>query len=743
MQNPKQPAAKQPSSIKKTLYVFLVYLLVSELLIIGAAAYVIRDVAATIPDFDQIERIVDEQPLSTVIYSADGVRLRTFQQEKRFWVNFRDIPQSMIDAVMAAEDQRFYKHYGISLPDIFRAMVANLKATEFGPSSRFPYFMRLKIEQGGSTITQQLAKKLYFVDDRLLARKLQDVVTAIQIERTYSKQEILEMYMNKMEFGNNTFGIQAAAQLYFGKNASDLDIPEAALLAGMLQNSAVYNPRSQLESRRNAALRRRNLVLSMMARSGKIPWWKAREEIATPIELAESGESDWGRAPYFVDYVRRVLEEQYGHEFVYTSGSGVHTTLDYRLQLYAEDALRNQLNMIQENAGGRIPYIRPPGLTNKQAYQDSLDKTVVQGALVAIDVATGRIIAMVGGRQFSSENQFNRATMATRGAGSSFKPFVYTAALDNGWRCCDTIYDGNYSVRLYDGTYWEPSNFEGDHMGVLSLRDGFKLSRNVVAAKLVNDRDNRGIGPQLVKQYARKMGITSYIPVVPSVAIGTAEVKLIEMVSAYTVFPNHGIKTSYFGIERLEDKNGTVMFQRNEGDRAEVLRPEVASLMITMMRSVVREGTGRIMVPASGMGDYPAAGKTGTGQDFKDAWFIGYTPHIACGVWVGYDSEETTLLKPYNTGATAAIPIWGEFMRNASEAIGLSKSDFTMQGDITTIPLCSESYLRATPYCPKSNIYTEFFISGTEIGEFCDVHGPSRDDNQRLRSPRRNTRRVR
>ncbi|MCD6308765.1 MAG: PBP1A family penicillin-binding protein [Candidatus Latescibacteria bacterium] len=739
----KRVQKKNSGPLRGTFYTFLVYLLISELVIIGAAFIIIRNVSATIPDFEQLERIVEDQPLSTVLFSSDGEQLRTFQQEKRFWVNYRDIPQSMIDAVLAAEDQRFFKHYGVSLIDIFRAMVVNLKATEFKPTRTFPYFLKFKIEQGGSTITQQLAKKLYFEDRRLLNRKLKDAVTAIQIERTYSKQEIMEMYLNKMEFANNTFGIQAAAQLYFGKNAMDLTVPEAALLAGMLQNSSIYNPRSQLAFRRKAALKRRNLVLMMMARTGKIPWWKAREEIAIPIVLAERSESDWGKAPYFVDFVRRNLEKRYGREFVYTSGSKVYTTLDYRLQRIAEEALGKQLDRMQKTYDYSLHYVRPPGLTDEEAFQDSLDKTVVQGALVAIDVGTGKILAMVGGRDFSSESQFNRATMATRGAGSSFKPFVYTAALDNGWRCSDTIYDGNFSVRLHDGTYWEPSNFEDDHLGVLSLRDGFKLSRNVIAAKLVNDYDNRGIGPKLVKLYARKMGVTTYIPVVPSVSIGTAEVKLVEMVSAYTVFPNHGIKTEYFGVEQIEDKNGTVVFQKNEGDRTEVLRPEVASLMITMMKSVAVEGTGRIMIPASGM-DRPCAGKTGTGQENKDAWFIGYTPFIACGVWIGYDSEETTLGKPFNTGATAAIPVWGEFMKKSSDLLQLPKDDFTMQGDITTVPLCRSSYLRATQYCPRDSIYTEFYISGTEIEKFCDKHGPaSRDKSQRLRSGRRNQPRVR
>lgn len=728
----KPPRKKSRINFHGPLFVFLVYFLISELIIIGAAAVIINIYSSNLPSTEKLERIPDEQKLATTVYSSDGVPLRNFyDKERRMWVTYSQFSPTLIDAVLATEDKRFFSHWGFSVPGFFRAMYANVKGIRPGRSGRFPYIVKISDIQGGSTITQQLAKNLYFDSKRIVGRKIKEMITAVQIERTYSKEEILEMYLNKIDFGNNAYGIQAASRLYFGKNASDLNVSESALLAGMLQNSSVYNPKSQQQWRRDAALRRRNTVLGMMARAGKIPWWQAREEIAKPIDLSYGDGSDFGRAPYFVEHVRKILEDSYGKEFVYTSGAKVYTTLDYRLQEIAENAMNTQLEKIQAVVNRVMPYRRPRNITPSQAIEDSLKLTRVQGAMVALDVATGKILVMIGGDEFTSTNWFNRATQAPRSAGSSFKPFVYTAALDNGWRCSDTINDAYWSIRMPDGTIWEPGNFDGEFLGVLSLRDGLKLSENMISVKLVNDYENRGIGPQLVKKYARAMGITTPIPEVPSIAIGTPEVKLIEMVTAYNVFPRYGIKVEPFAIQSIVDKTNNAIFTQNEGTPEEVLNPEVASIMITLMQSVVREGTGRYMIPQSGMGDRPCAGKTGTASEYKDAWFIGYTPYLVCGVWIGFDSEESKLPKPYHTGATAAIPVWGEFMKNASELLGLPKEDFKLVGNISAIPICKDSHLRATQYCPKDRVYTEYYISGTEVRDLCDKHGPVRSNTPR------------
>ncbi len=716
-----EPTEKQPKKRKGigSFKLFSIYFILSLVFILAAGYAGYKRLSHNLPDLKALENIYEDQDLSTIIYSADGEVLRSIAKEKkRFWVTYDRIPQCMIDAVVAIEDQRFFKHWGISLPDIARAALVDLRHMAF--------------VQGGSTITQQLAKILYFSSEKKMIRKLQEMITTIQIERTYTKAEILEMYLNKMELGNNTYGIQAAAQLYFGKNAEELTVPEAALFAGMFQNSSVHNPRSSLEWKRESAKERRDLVLRVMARSGKISYATALYEISQPIELAESSDPALGKAYHFTRYVRDELNKKFGSDYVETEGLSVLTTLDYRLQRVAEDSLRAHVDYIQENYADRVlRYKRPPGLTDAEAVQDSINKTVVQGALIAMDVKSGAILAMVGGVGDEDRNFFNRTTQAVRQAGSIFKPIVYAAALDNGWRCSDTILNGYVKYDNVDGqgTIWQPKNFNDKYLGqIMSLRDGFKLSENIIATRLVNDVENRGIGRKMVVQYARQFGLTTPLDEVHSIAIGTGHVKLIEMVSAFTIFPNLGIKTENFTISNVYDKNDKLLFTQpnRRGRRNEVLNPAVASLMITMMESVTKEGTASNIIRAKGLSYLPCAGKTGTGNEYKDAWFIGYTPHIVCGVWVGFDSEETTLGgNAYGTGATAALPVWVGFMREANNILGYGAENFKYEG-ITTQRVCKESYAKATPSCPESSVYTEYYLPGTELDISCHIHGRPR-----------------
>lgn len=714
---------KRQKSKHTFLWYFLLYFVISIVVMVSGGLMTIKYLSTDLPDLQELENIYDSQALSTIIYSADGKVLRTLAAEKRFWVRYKDIPQCMIDAITAIEDKRFFSHWGISFSDIFRAFRHDVATLSF--------------QQGASTITQQLAKNLYFGTEKKIIRKLREIITAIQIERTYTKSEILEMYLNKIELANNTFGIQAASRLYFGKNATGLTVPEAALLAGIFQNPAIHNPRSQLESRRQSARNRRDIVLGLMAKNGKIPYHVANEEQSKPVLLADRIGSAWGEAPHFVEHVRRELYSKYGREFVLTSGLQVHTTLDSRLQKIAEDSLRAQLDYLQKNYADRqLHYKRPPGISDEQAFKDSLDQTVVQGALLAIDVRTGQILAMVGGAGYYGENQFNRVTQALRQAGSVFKPFVYTTALDNGWRCSDKIYDGEVFYENVDGqgTFWEPQNFTKEHKGWLSLRDGLKSSTNIISIKLMNDTDNRGVGAMNVVRYAQKMGITTIgrRDAVMSLAIGTAHIKLIDILPAFTIFPNHGIKTETFSINSILDKNGGMLFTQpnNEGSKSEVLDPAVASLMLTMLKSVTSEegGTAYRTLKRKGLGDLPCCGKTGTGNEYKDAWFIGFTPYIACGIWIGFDSEESTLGgNAYGTGATAALPVWAGFMKGAMETLDYPKDDFTYKG-ITSLRICRANYLKATPSCPDSMTYTEYYLPGTELTESCHEHGSRRNE---------------
>lgn len=727
MSQPQLPAArKKVSGGIGVVGLFLIYFLLSLTTIIAAAYILIKDLSVDLPDPQQLERKIVQQPLNTFIYSADGVLLRTVGEEgrKSFWASYNEIPRHTIDAFLAAEDSRFFKHWGVSLPDIVRAVVANFKGFRFRVTKKFPYILDFDIQQGASTITQQLARTIFLDRKQTLNRKLREMIVAIKIENTYSKSEILEFFLNRMEFGYPFIGIQAAAQGYFDKNTQELDIGDSAMLAGLLQNPTRYNPRTS-EKHLVRATSRRNTVLGMMANNGIITYPGAHAEMEKPIELASGTISDFGRAPYFVQYVEGELDDRYGADVVNTEGFRVLTTLDYRLQRIAESALDRQLDIIQKNYADHLKYKQPFGLTTAQARKDSLERTKVQGALVAIDVKTGKVLAMVGGRGFDF---FNRAIYAQRHAGSSFKPFVYTAALDNGWRTCDVIQDTPVTYPLPDGTYWEPTNFDDEFLGPMSLRDGFKLSENIIAIKLMNDTKNRGIGPNLVIQYAHKMGITTPLNPVQSLAIGTSPVTLLEMVSAYTIFPNHGIKTEPFFIDRINDKKGTLIFhqQNDEGAKSEVLRPAVASLMLTMFESVTKEGTASATLRNKGLSNLPCGGKTGTGNDYKDAWFIGFTPHIACGIWVGFDSEETTLgNKVYGTGATGALPIWADFITGAYETMGYPEERFSYD-NITTMTICKDSNKRATMNCPKDRTYIEYFIPGTEITEYCPVHSSRR-----------------
>ncbi|MFC1608158.1 penicillin-binding protein 1A [Candidatus Latescibacterota bacterium] len=718
--NVKQPK-KSSGGISSTV-LFLVYFVLGMVCISIFTYGAISFLSTDLPDHKQLESKIVKQTLNTFIYSSDGVLLRTLGEEgkKSFWAPYENLQQHTIDAFIAAEDSRLYNHWGVSLPDIVRAAYTNIKSIKIGPRKEFPFLFDLPKLQGGSTITQQLARSIFLDREKKFERKFKEMIVAANIEHTYSKSEILEFFLNRMDFGYPFIGIQAASRGYFGKDASELDIGESALFAGMLQGPTRYNPRRG-EKGLARATKRRNIVLGMMVNTGKISAITAREEMEKPITLAFGTISDYGKAPYFVQYIEDELDKKYGAEVVDTEGFRVHTTLDYRLQLMAENALNMQLDNIQTNYADRLEYERPFGLTPIQAVEDSLKKTKVQGALVAVDVKTGAILAIIGGR---GHYFFNRATDAARHAGSLFKPFVYTAALDNGWRCCDIIQDTPVTYKNPDGTYWEPQNFNEEYLGPMTLRNGFKMSQNIIAIKLMNDTENRGIGPRPVIQYARKMGITTPLNPVPSLAIGTSPIKLIEVVSAYTVFPNHGIKTEPFAVRSINDKNNTLIYRQlnGEGAKSEVLNANVSSLMLTMLETVAKEGTASNTLRRLEMYDRPCGGKTGTGNDYKDAWFVGFTPFIACGVWVGFDSEETTLGgNLYGTGASAALPIWIDFVKNASELLGYPKDGFTYEG-ITTLKLCSDSYKHPTANCPPDRIYTEFFLPGTEIKEYCDVH---------------------
>ncbi|MBT4499311.1 MAG: PBP1A family penicillin-binding protein [Gemmatimonadetes bacterium] len=551
----------------------------------------------------------------TRVFSADGKHLKNFLEENREILTYEEIPEAMQEALVAIEDQRFYSHWGIDMRRIFGAALANLRSMDL-------------TAQGASTITQQLARNLFSeVGDQRssasleavlgsYARKVREQITAVQIERLYTKREILTMYLNTVFFGHNCFGLKAAARFYFDKDVDALTIDECALLAGLLPAPNIYSPFRNPDKAR----RRRNQVLAGMVQTKKLSTNTYRKLQNRPVIARRSQRAaTYGLAPYFIEYVRQQLERQYGSG-LYRDGVTVHTTLDSRLQEIAEKHFAIEIGRVHERVNQY--------LARQDSSEGLPDSAVVQAAFIAMDPRTGHILAMIGGRDFS-ESKFNRATQAKRQAGSSFKPFVYTAAIDNNRFTIDMLEDNAITI-WEEGKLWDPENYDKKFRGPMTLREGFKQSRNLIAIKLADQ-----IGPGLIRRYARNMGITTRINAVPSIGIGTSDVHLLDLVSAYCVFPNKGIYVEPMSVAHIVDKEGNTSFEKQTGRRREVLRPATAVIMTDMLRSAIDEqgGTGH-SIRTFYRFKPDAAGKTGTTNDYRDAWFIGFTPHIVAGVWV-------------------------------------------------------------------------------------------------------------
>lgn len=660
-----------------------------------------------LPDIDELEQFQPKR--ITKVFSADGRHLRNFLEENRELLEgYEEIPKRMEEALIAIEDRRFYSHWGIDLRRVFGAVYANVVSLD--PTA-----------EGASTLTQQLARNLYRqvgrqsgsgTFDEVLAtyaRKIREQITAVHVERLYTKREILTMYLNTVFFGHDAHGLKSAARLYFDKEAADLTVEECATLAGLLQRPNRYSPLVNPE----VATQRRNHVLAQMVRSGNLTEEDFLRLQEQPVKVRRRRQAEtYGLGPYFVEHVRQQLNREYGRS-LYRDGFTVHTTLDARLQRIAETLFAAEIGKVQERVDkfmGSQP--RAPGTP---------DSALVQAAFVAMDPATGRVLAMIGGRDFS-DSEFNRATQARRQAGSAFKPFVYTAAFDNGIFPID-VYEDN-AITIVDpvtGKVWDPENYDRKFKGRMTLRDAFKQSRNLVALNLAIE-----VGPERVVQYARNMGITTPIRAFESIGVGTSEVLLLELVAAYGVFPNKGVLVPPVVVERIEDSEGSVVYEASPIAR-EVLRPSVAVLMTDLMRSVMDEvgGTGRGARTRHGFHS-PAGGKTGTTNAYADAWFIGFTPHLAAGVWVGMDDPAQTLGR--QPGSRAALPLWALFMKEVYDTIPefrkRRKQGFDYpEGAVASLPVCEDSHRLATRYCPKKR--EELFIADGVLPERCPRHGGS------------------
>jgi penicillin-binding protein 1A len=640
-----------------------------------------------LPDVSRLETYRPSQ--TTEIFSSDGVLLARLFDQNRDVVPLRDIPTNLRNATIAVEDHRFFEHRGVDWRGVARALVTNLEDSRYA--------------QGGSTITQQLVRNLYLSPDKRLRRKIREAMLAIRVERRFNKNEILEMYLNQVFYGARSFGVEAAARTYFGKPAKELSLVQCALLAGIPQRPGLYDPYANpTESRQ-----RRNVVLKRMADTGYISASQAHAAMNAPIGLAYHHQPRLTarRAPYFVDYVIRLLEDRYGAEQVYRGGMRVQTTLNTRAQSAAEDALKNGMNA----RFGRRPTV---------------------SALLSIDPVSGYIRAMVGGRDYKT-SVFNRAVQAHRQPGSAFKPFVYAAALNAGMTPRDRITDGPVT---FEESHWTPHNYDHRWHGRVTLTEALADSINIPAIKLLDT-----VGTTSAIQMARACGITSDLSDNLTLALGTSEVTMLEITSAYGTFAAGGYHTDPLAIVNVKDSQGRVL-EQHYPDPESVLDEVVARRIDFMLRQVVRVGTGR---PAAGIPN--ARGKTGTTDDLHDAWFIGYTPDLVTAVWVGNDKPRRI---PGLTGGGECAPIWTAYMRRAlailprhpipaalkvappkpAANIHVAEAPTSKDARLATDAgtrivhrrICVMSGQLATRYCPETSM--EAFAASDAPTQYCIVH---------------------
>lgn len=658
-------------------------------------------------DLPQVEGLENYRPISTTeLYDIQGRTIGTFALQRRVVASYDDFPQVLRDALISTEDKDFYRHWGIN---VWRIAGAAYRDIESGGRV-----------QGASTLTMQLARNLFLSPDRSFHRKIEEALLAIQIERRFTKEQIFTLYANQIYLGHGVYGFEAASEYYFSKHAKQLTLDEAALIAGLPKSPVYYSPVIHPER----ALHRRNLVINAMLEDGKITAKRAADARDSPLHLNLAQDPN-SLAPYFVEEVRRYLESKYGTDQVHEGGLRVYTTLDMNLQSAANQALLDGLAVYERRHGwqghlenilfegqtlaayshpdwdeiesgsyvhavvtavststaaikfrnytaaltqadvswakkplprllssGDILYLKVLALgPNGQARVSLEQDSGAQGALLAIDNATGDVRAMVGGRDFNL-SKFNRATQALRQVGSSFKPYVYTAVIDQGGRPDDTILDAPVTFQTASGPY-SPHNFDEKYEGTITLQRALAQSRNIPALKLADS-----LGIRNVEEYARKFGITSPLPPYLPVAIGAAEATLFEQTSAFSVFPDDGVRLVPKLITKVTDYDGRVL-EEDYPDVKDVISSRTARLMTSMLEGVVEHGTA---VAATKL-KLPLAGKTGTTNNFTDAWFVGFSPSMTAGVWVGFDEKKSLGAK--ETGARAALPIWMQFMSAA------------------------------------------------------------------------------
>ncbi|MCF7858592.1 MAG: PBP1A family penicillin-binding protein [Candidatus Cloacimonetes bacterium] len=637
-----------------------------------------------------------EMKVGSEIYDRNDNLIHIFYIEKRQLTQLSELPEYLTQGIIAVEDKNFYNHWGMDQLGLIRAIIIDISKGDFS--------------QGASTITQQLARNMFLSLDKQIPRKIKELILAIRIESNFSKDEILEMYLNKSPFGPGLYGIEVGAKKYFGIEAKDLSIPQAALLIGMPQLPSAYYPIRFPER----ALKRRNIVLRRMLEENVITKEQFVSALETELELFEPT-GNFGAKDYFIEFIRRRLENEFGTTQLFTGGMKIYTTLDMDLQEYADSVLNMNLRKFENKNNYEFKYDDFPADTI------NIVTPYVQGAVFSVEPETGYVRVMIGGRNFN-HSKLNRVMQSIRQPGSSFKPILYSTALVNGYTAATIIKDEPFSFIQNDTLFWSPKNYSNKNFGYTRLRTGLKRSRNVYAAKTIYDVD-----PRKVVEYAERFGITTPIYPYYTLAVGSMEVKPFELITAYTTFPNGGERVKPIYIRRVEDKHGKIL-KSNEPEKIRVINEQVAYVMADLMQSVCETGTGVGIRWQSGyqtLGSisykWNAAGKTGTTDDFRDAWFIGYNKKLVTGIWVGFDDNST--LGKGQSGATAALPSWPYIMKKAVyldspvnskgyPIVNGKELQFTKPADIVTVEISKETGL--LPKSDYEETMQEIFITGTE-----------------------------
>jgi len=674
-----------------------------------------------LPSLDELERY--DPDLITRIVSSDDQVIQELFTTQRTLVKSNEIPPHVKKALIVTEDQRFYSHWGMNLFRTVYNLALNMVTGE--------------IHGGSSSLTQQLARSLYarIGFKQTYLRKLRELVTAVQIEHTFTKEEILTMYLNTVYFGHGTYGLQAAATKYFHKRVENLTLDEGAILIGMLRAPAYYSPITHPDRSRHI----RNVVINSMFREKAINAVERNYFKGLPVETYVPDSVDVGNvAPHFGEFVRRQLEKEDDEMGVdlYRDGLTIYTTLDTRLQTIANEVVAKELERIQTIFDARMMDENSKALANilekhnidltvdtvRLMISDSVEMThqiedllTVQAQLISLDVETGEIKAMVGGKDFS-KSKWNRSTQMKRQPGSSFKAFLYTAAIDNGYPVTTTLLNQPVVIKLgtNDSTDWRPKNYDLSMGGETTMREGIRRSLNLIAVRTIQEL----IAPAAVVEKARAMGITTRLYPGDALALGASGVYPIEMAAAYAVYPRLGIWIQPLGIRSVQDRFGGVLRNYNPNQK-EVLGRGTSYVMLSLLETVANRGTGVGARTRFGFHE-PAGGKTGTTTGFTDAWYVGFTTRLSTAVWVGMDSPSISLGNGM-AGSALGVPIWAQYMKAVYDSLDWEREEFEIpEESVVFTNVCSETHKLATQYCTPER---EVFLPGTVPTQSCDVHG--------------------